>query len=472
MAVTYLQGTQVRDLSGGMVSNASDVLLPTNVAKLSVNLHYDVLGKATQRYGTTQLGATVESSKACTGLSHYVSTSGAASMLVAGFNASAYAYNGSTWASVRGSLDGTAIRMTVFGNLMFMVGGGGATQTYAGTGSFAAGSQVTGAPTGKYIDSFKDRVHILGNATNPDRLFRSSVIDSSGAITWDTSATGPWIDVNPEDGNHSTGLATTSDLILIFKQYSLFRWNGSALTFVGDIGTPSQESIVSAKGVVYFFSSSPLGIYATDGGMPVEISRPVHDWLQGMAASFYGSVCAGFDDDHAYFDIGNVTKDGRTFGNVQLVYTVSSKNWHVNCFADSFRKLARFVDSSGNITLVGGDTDGMVQTLFSGNTDNATPITYEHQSKQLEFDSRATTKQCSEIAAFVTNGAGTTVSVSSDSGPFVPQFEVTGPVTFAKGLNLRGHYFSAKVSGSNSSTPAVLEGYEFVRVYSLGHLTG
>lgn len=467
---TPLRGLQIRDLSGGMISNAADILLPQNVAKQSINFNYDTLGRVTQRNGTTQLGATVESGRTGTGLFSYIDSAGTTNRLIAGFNASAYAYNGSVWSLVRGSLDGTKIRMTAFADTVFMVGGGAATETWTGSGSFAAGGLASGAPSGKFIDSFKERVYIAGSPDNPDRLFRSSVISSAGLITWDTSSTGPWVDINPDDNNNITGLNKTADVLLIAKERALYRWNGSSLGFIANVGTPSQESMVNVKSIVFFFSSSPLGIFASDGGIPIEISQPVHDWLQGIDSEFYVNVSAVGDANHVYFNIGSVTKDGRTYANVQLVYTLSSRNWYVNTFADDFRVMATYISSSDAVTIVGADTDGMVQTIFSGTTDNGTPITYEYQTKELEFDSRSTTKHIEELVAFVKNGAGGVVAVSADGGPFKPAGQVTRQVTFMGDLNFQGHYFSLKFLGSNTKTPVIFEGFEVTKVTSLGHV--
>lgn len=469
MSAGQLPSLSLRDLSGGMVSFASDALLPANVSRQTINLNFDILGKASQRYGTTQLGSTVESGKTCTGLYQFINAAGTINSLLVGFNTSVYAYNGTTYTRVRSGLDGTPVRFTALLDNVFMVGGGGSTMTSAGNSAFSAGSLVTSAPSGNFIESFKQRIYIAGNTTNPDRLFFSTIASTAGSITWNTST--QYLDVNPQDGNNITALKKISNLLLIFKKYTMYRWNGSATDAenVVDIGTTSQESVVQAKGLVYFFSSSPLGIFMTDGSYPQEISRPVHDWLLNMSSSFYGSTVSLADDDHAYFHIGDVTKDGRSYSNVYLVFTISSKNWTVYSMADSFRRMGRYVTTSGNVTFVGGDTSGRVQTLFSGTTDNTTPIYWEYETKQFDFDSRATMKSMSSAALFLTNGAGCFLAVKGDAFPYQTVGEATGPINYFKGFDVQGNFMSLKAFGTNRNTPITLEGFEVVDVRSLGY---
>lgn len=467
---SILKPLQLTDLSGGMISFASGMLLPANTASQAINLHFDTIGEVTQRFGTTKLGDTVNAGQTPTGTAQYVSSDGATNRLFAGFGTSVFGYDGSTYTAVRTGLTGANVRMTEFANVMIMVGGGSDTALSTG-GAFTSGTGiVTSAPSGKFVESFKERVYIAGNATNPDRLFRSSIISSTGTVTWDTSSTGPWVDVNPDDGQNMTALSKTADVLTVYKDFSLYRYNGTALAYVGPVGTPSQESVVALKGINFFFSSNPLGIYATDGTMPVEIGRPVQDWLQAMDPAFYDNVSALADDNHVYVNIGSVTRSGRTYTNAQLVYTVSSKNWHVNLFADDFRAMCPYITAAGAVTFVGADTDGMVQTLFSGNTDNGTPITYEYVTKELEGDARSTTKSLTEAALFVKNGNGTYLSVAEGNGVFKPAGVATAQISTLKGLDFRGNYFRLKATGINAATPVVIQGMGINHWVSLGIL--
>lgn len=455
------------DLSGGMMSNVSDHLLPNNTAKLSVNLNYDVIGEATQRNGTTQLGNTLAG--ICKGLFQFINSDGTLNRLVSVFSNTVYYFNGTSWVTTENVATSEKVRFTSFLNLIFRVGGGDTTKTWNGNAGSGWGLvNVSGAPIGKFIETFKDRMYISGNSTYPDRLYFSSISSTSGTITWTTST--DFLDVNPEDGNNITGLKKISNLLLIFKERTMYRWNGSSTDaeVVVDIGTPSQESIASAKGMVFFFN--PQGIYVTNGGYPTELSRPVANFIKGMSASFYTEVAGFCDDDHYYCSIGNSTVNGITFSNVWLCYTISTQTWYAYSFADSFRFLRSYVDTIGTVNYVGGDTDGMVQYIFDGTTDNGTPINYEYQTKEWSFVSPNCVTQISKMGVMVENGVGSQWMYNSDKQGFKTLGEVKDRSTILKGLNIKGNQIAFKLAGSNRYTPIKFTGYEFIDYLSEGYV--
>ena len=469
MAITLFKSQPIRDLSGGVISNVADIKSPPNVSREAINFHFDKIGRATQRGGTTKLGATVESGQTCTGLFNFINAAGTTNRLIAGFNASAYAYNGSTWSSVRSSLDGTPIRMASFADKVIMVGGGAAPAASSG-GAFADDALITNMPTTTIVGSFKERVYCAGNSDNPDRLYRSTIISTAGTITWNTTT--QYIDINPEDDNNLTGFAVIADYMLLFKKYSMYRFNGNSVSSQNavQIGAPSQEAITTAKGIVFFFSTSPLGIFITVGGTPQEISQPVADWLEAIPASRYASIALSSDSNHVYVSIGDVTRNGRNYTNIHIVYTISSQVWAIDSYADEFYRLARYIDTSGNVTLVGGDTDGDVQTLNSGTTDNTSPIQYEYSFHELEYDSRGTLKTVSDVALYLQNGAGAFLTVSEDGKPHRNIAQAKDNITIKKGLDIRGNYFTFKVSGQNRTTPVILDGMEVITAHTHGFI--
>lgn len=469
MSFTRLPPLAVREFTGGMMSHISDALRPANAARLLLNVGLDLLGALTQRAGTTLLGAAVSGTDDCHGLHHFVNSAGTTNRVVAAFNSNLFAYDGSTWTNVGSTSTTDKVRFANFTNLVFAVGGGSVTKTWTGnTGlSFTQGSQVTSAPSGKFIATYKQRVYIAGDSSLPDRLYRSSIVSSAGAITWTTST--DYIDINPEDGNNITGFGKIANLLLIFKERAMYRWNGSATDaeIVVDVGCSSQESVAQAKGRLFFFN--PQGIWMTDGGYPQEISRPVYDWIKNMSASFYDDVSGYCDEDHYYCFIGNVTKGGRTFSNVKLVYTISSQTWVAYSYADSFRAFVKRTDTDGTVTYLGGDTDGSVQTLHSGTTDNGTPISYEYISGDFELDSGSTTKTLTEMSAYAINGTNTTLAVSGDDGVTFDTFgQLKDKVTVFTGKNVTGQAFQVKIEGINSQTAVSFEGFEFLKVLSMG----
>ena len=472
---------QSYNLSSGLVSFVADDLLPSSAATLSINLHYDVVGKATSRYGTYRVGAPVSGGDSCDGLGQYISSDKTKNSLVAAFGGTNYAFDGISWSSIGGGMTaGIPVRYTSFWDKLYRVGGGASTAVWNGSGSFSA---VSGAPSGKYITPYKQRLYIAGDSSYPNRLWFSTIADFNGSFSFDTtSSSEQYIDFTQGKANDViTGLGKISNLLIVFLDNAMYRWNGNSTDaeIVVDVGCSSQDSIVNAKGLLYFFN--PTGFYSTDGTYPQEISRPIYDWIQSINPANYSKIYGGQDADHVYWYVGDVTltspnrdfkmATGRTFKNVVLVYTISSRNWQVYSYANNLRYFATYVDSNNVVSLVSGDADGNVLKLNSDTTDHGGyPINYEWESKEEFFDSRATTKQINKMAWFMDNGAGAQVMVGADNGILRTIGAVTGRVTIFPSVDVKGHFFRFGLKGSNTSTPVSFSGFEVYDITIHGYI--
>lgn len=464
---TSLASVAIRDLSGGMVSNAYGVMLPDNVCSRSVNLIFDKMGGASTRLGTAVLGSAISPGNACQGLGQLFNSSGSLNFAVAAFNGTNFSWNGSLWAGIGGGMTGARVRYATFADLLFRVGGGSAPASWNGSGSFGS-SGLSGVPTSSanFIEVYQSRLYLSGDSSHPDRLYFSDVISSSGTISW--SATN-FVDVNPDDNGNITALKKAGTLLYVLKDNGTYRWNGSSTDpdKIFEVGTTSQESVQESQGVLFFFN--PQGIYATDGSMPVWLSKPVDDWIRGMSPSYYSQVSAVCDNDHYYCNIGSVTLKDRSFSNVWLVYTISTKGWAVYSFADNFRQLIQFKDSFGGYSIIGGDSSGNVQTIFSGTTDNGSAISFEY-NKEFEFGSRGTTKEAHELVVYMDNGTGTQAYVQPDDMAPVIAGEVKGKVSIFDSFSAKGNYLTLKLRGTVSGDPVNFMGYEWTGVNNLGYV--
>lgn len=475
---------QYNDLSGGMVTQVSDDLLPQNTATLSINLQYDVIGDVTQRSGTSLLGSQVSAGNGCDGLAQFISSDLTKNRLVAAFGGTNYAFDGASWSGIGGGMTpGIAVRYTSFWNNLYRVGGGQGTYSWNGSGSM---NGVTGSPTGKYIMPYKQRLYIAGDPTYPNRLWFSTIADFNGSFTFDTTnLSEQYIDFTSGRANDViTGLGKISNLLIIFLNNVIYRWNGSSTDpeVIIDVGCSSQDSVVNSKGLIYFFN--PSGFFTTDSGYPQEISRPIYDWIQGIDPANYGKIYGGQDADHVYWFVGDVTltkvkrdsslATGRTFKNVCIVYTISSKNWYVYSYANNLRFLYSYTGTDNAVSLVGGDTLGNVLKLNTGTTDYVStgnsPIFYEWESKEEFFGSRSETDQINQMAWFMDNGKGAQVSVSSEGKPFETIGQITDRVTMFPAVNTKGHFFQFRLAGANIGSPIVFTGFEIFDATNLGYV--
>src|SRR3990167_5116168 len=379
-----------RDFSGGNVQAvSSDIANPSSVP-FSINLLFsEILGEAVSRPGTGLVGA--PGSGDCIGLFQHLDTTGANSVLMAGFGTSIY--NAVSGASLTASLtSGAKQRFATFLNATLMLNGVEARAYTSAAGFVSSGGvlNVDGVPAGgQFPIEFKDRLY----CAVADRIYYTNT-PTSGSVSWSATGSGS-IQVEQEDGGGTIqSLSKVPGYLMLYKQRSLKRWNfdSSFPESLINIGTQSHKSVVQARGKNYFFYG-PNGFYETAGGYPKRISRPVQRIIDAIASSFYASVNGWSDNENIYWSIGDVTVDwGRgfteTYNNVVLRYTIDTQQWAPLQYAHEFRALHQYI--SGNDTLIiGGDTSGQILQLNTGNSDyGGVAIKYLLQSPEMDFKYR------------------------------------------------------------------------------------
>jgi hypothetical protein len=286
--------------------------------------------------------------------------------------------------------------------------------TWETTGNPINPQQATAA---SLVEIFGDRVFLAGGTLFPDRLYGSSLPSTAGNITWTTSVSvidktgtnGFYIDINPEDGQNITALERNGTNLLIFKERSMYTWNGSATQadVLVDIGAVSQEAVTTVHNITFFLGRSKknLGIYAYTGGYPKLISRRVKKWIDAISQADLTTIKSGADEDNVYFYVGNITFTGdsiygtRTFNNVWLVYTISQDSWKV--YTELHSKCFGHITSSGQELLVFGDNDGKLWELGQGQTDDSgdaqTAIQMEIITREESFGAPEYSKELLEV---------------------------------------------------------------------------
>jgi len=417
----------IRDFSSGQINEVSDLRTPFNAMRLIQNMDDDVIGALRVRKGVTAIGNQVTDGKACLGLYNFRdSGTGSNNRQICAFNDSGdsamltYYLSGASWAQITGTFTVDAVaRFETFTDYVFTVNSKfDAPKSWNGGSPTTWGTdQLSGAPSGQFIKKFKSKMYIAHTAANPDRVFFSSVISSSGNISWTST---DYLDVNPSDGMNITGIENNGTLLLIFKDRAMYRWNGSSTDadLVMDIGCSSNESIATRNGLTFFFN--PMGIYQTDGGRPVRISQAITRWIEAIDPSYYSKVSGVVDADKYYCSIGDVTVDGVAYSNVVLVRNLSNSTWQVRTYAEEMRRFAPYILSTGAEGIMCGNDDGDVQAFNSGLTDDGVKIPYRVMTKRMDFlGSFAHEKSFSEIHAFGKGltGANTIVHTEEDTKP-------------------------------------------------------
>lgn len=393
-------------------------------------------------------------------------------------NASLYYYDGSTWntSDLITLTNGFRNRFSTLGGYEFV--------TNAADGMFSSPDANTwgdGAPENcidagdakpSLIYRYKQRLLAAGDASLPDRIYFSSIIDPTASpfITWNTDpATGDWIDVNPDDGGNITGFSENSTFLLVFKDTGMYRMDTVSKTVDPDniynIGAVSQEAIVLCMGVTYYFSGT--GIYRTNGGYPEQISRSsVQDILEAMAPQQWENVRGGTDGLNVYFELGSITLNfqqtgQRTIDNIVLKFSPRDQSWSVHYYRDYFGFFAQYTDGNGSL-MRGASDAGTVQTINLGTKDaDVAAIPFYLESQDEEFGNRGHNKSiANNIVVYADNGLTSAFSAKQNGTNQKPIImSLNQRVNLGSDINLTGNYFNFVWAGSSLAQPPILEGY-------------
>ena len=459
----------IADFSSGMIDEfaVAKALMPRNAVLKAINCVFNrPRGAIAQRNGTTLLGSTVSSGNTALGLHDFRSTTGSAHRLFAAFNGSIFSYDGVGWGTAITGLSTSKTRFITFLDRCVAMNGS-QVRSWNGSSFLSTSDSVTDIdnwPITKFATLINGRVLAAGNSSNPDLAYLSSIVSTSDTISWTSG--NKTERVFPNDGSGGiTSVTGNGRVALIFKQRGLYRYDGDSLQRVGFIGTPSHESVVTDdNGITYFFGqgANGVGFYRTQGGQIEKISRPIQRWVDAIAGSFYDDVAAYTDGQIIEWSVGSITIDGLTYSNASFVYFISDGTWAVFNRADSFRVFSQYIDSNSNITVVGADTDGAVQTINSGSTDNTAPINSEVEFLPVLFSSRGRSKFVTELVTLSKDYQGLAISGVMDSR----EYQEIGSLVekdqrFQNLPYLRGHELFLKIVASNSGVPWVFEGFEF-----------
>jgi len=450
-----LANQQLRDVSEGLIQKVDMSILPVNSVCMAVNLVFDdILGRAVLRKDRTQLGAQITDNKNCLGLYQHITTAGV-KVPLAVFNAVGDAtavlskYTTNAWSNAKtGLTKDLKMRFETLLDTTVAVNGADAISSADGASWVTTGGNldVGNMPKGTMVREWQDKIFTAGVSGDLDRVYFSST-PTGGAVSW-TAGNG-YIDVEPEEGTGGiTGLNKVPGYLLIFKERSLKRWDGSSTypESLITIGAPSQEAIVQTKQSCYYFNKR--GIYETTGGYPRKISRRIQEIIDAIPASYYSSVSGWGDGERVYFSIGDITWRDLNLNNVVIMYSIDSQIWSVLTFPTEIKRWSNFVDANGDEIIMAGDNDGNVWQVF--NTEAATDIDWLIQYQVQEFGSRGRTKSIAKIVTFTEHVRNGKLSIRiNENGSFEPYGKnpaISREVQEIMG-NINGRYFEARIQG-------------------------
>lgn len=472
-----LKQIEYRDFSKGTVRTANPSITPKNSYALALNYDSDYeIGSLVSRLGNDILGVQMAAGKSTLGLYQHVETTGTALFGVYsdGTNNDIYfASNGTK--SLENDTKDLKTRFCTYLGATVRVNGVDDCKSYTASGGWITSGgafSVNEMPPGGIAIEWKDRVYVGRRSGFPGIIYYSSIADpSTKTVSWsDTTATtgSGQIEIEQEDnGGDLTAFAKVPGYLLIWKERTMKRWDGNS-TFPEDLvkqGVPSQECVCSGKEMAFFINKK--GVWATNGGYPVRISKPIQDFIDAIPGENWQSVSITSDDEHVLVSIGDVTIGKDDFSNIVLKFNIGTESWDIYSYYNDLKIFGTYIDSNGIQSIVAGDADGQILKLNTGYTDYAStpkPITWSFESNDKEFGSRGRIKQITKLYTYTENVSTGNVMIRKDSHDPINWKgigKIEEIVTESKDLSISGHFFNIKITGITDSGRTKLLGYEF-----------
>jgi hypothetical protein len=239
------------------------------------------------------------------------------------------------------------------------------------------------------------------------------------------------------DEDEITLFEAIGDILILGNSKTLATWDDYKLKNIDlGVGCVSPKGYVKNLGTLYFLDYK--GIFATNGGAPVFVSRKVQRYVDGATKAGLEASDAGYKGLSIFFTIGDVTlykPDGstwKTLPDVCLEYSVVDQNWYVHTNVPA-NHLMNFINSSGSerLLMAHTGTDCEVKEFLSGNDDDGDEIFFRADTNDIQLmDDFEKYAHPLRVATEFGRGTLSTTMVSLDGDEF---YELEG--TNKKGIS-------------------------------------
>lgn len=306
-------------------------------------------------------------------------------------------------------------------------------------------------PVAKYVVTFNNSVYMLNVSGNTSRMQWS---DDGTIETW-TATNIQDISTNIGIGDQITGGTVNNNALLIFKNYSVWRWDTYELLVLHPtVGCRSPRSIATLDEWTFWLSHK--GVYATNGGKPFRISNQIRDFIDGISDI---TGCVGWVEDNFYYlYIGT----SNSVTNCLLIYDYDNNVWSYKSLG-VVPKIGMTLTTSGNSrSMYFGDSLGQVYKFKTGNNDDGNPIPFKWLSPSLTSAAPYLRKDYQYLYIYLDQNTkpGIDVFYSVDYGDFEPlgkAYKVVSELSFPE--KTKGHNIRIVFASNHSKTHPKIYGY-------------
>jgi hypothetical protein len=478
--------TQYQELSivnpgKGLNTLISDNLIDDKEASSLENIMYVESGAPAKAYGFTEVGAGTLTNNP-RGLAYFSDTIGSNKYLYTVDGTALKYLSGSTWTAVSGvAFDSTAqINFTQARGAMYIMDG---TNAIAKVASGASGGTLTRnghAPKASFSIFYQGRHYAAGVSGQPNRLYISKTTDAS-EFTVTTGGTQPQpdnsndadsggpnvpgatafsadasnipatnaavIDINKFDGDRITALAKFQDVLIIFKERSIYQLSldSSGLPVISPVsknyGCVGHRSIDNVENDVFFLTRN--GIYVL-GNEPNyynvirtnELSSRIHPEIDSINPTNFANATALFNQYVYYLGIpsGGVTANNRVL-TYDRRFLAWSKLTHVTpeCFT-------LYTDSTNTDAIYFTSASSAKVFKMTTNYDsNGAAISAQWTSKSFDLGDFNSYKRWIDCTILFRQLVGSiTINIYSDNGTLAKTVTVSSSGSGGLGTNLLG----------------------------------
>jgi len=461
--------------SKGLNNLISDNLVDDKESTSLENIMFVESGAAAKSYGFTNVGTGLSNNPR--GLAYFSDTIASNKLLYTVDGTALKFLSGTTWTSVSGaSFSSSAqINFNQANGAMYVFDGTSAIAKIASGGTLTRNGH---APKAKFGIFYQGRHFVAGVDGQPNRLYISKTTDASeftvttggtqpqpdnsndadsggpnvpGATAFSSDATGNAnanvVDINKFDGDKITGLAKFQDVLIVFKERSIYQLtlNASTGATVSPVsksyGCVSHRSIDNVENDCFFLTRNGIFVLGNEPNYfnvirTNELSARIHPEIEVINPTNYTNATALFNQYVYYLGIPS---GGVTANNVTLTYDrrfqAFSKLTHIQpeCFTV-------YTDSTNTDTIYFTSASSANVYKFTTNYDsNGSAISAQWTSKAFDLGNFSLYKRWVTCDILFRQLVGTiTVTFYTDNGNILKTTTVSSSTTGGLATNILG----------------------------------
>lgn len=427
------------NLTEGLNLGVAQYLNRSGEAREALNCDFSIPGELARHLGYTTYGSGLAASSVL-GIYDFKKTDGTFKWLAGAGTRIYYDDNGTWTQALAGLTTGLDMSFATHLDVAIMTNG---TDTVKKSSDGITWSALGGSPpVAKYAITYNNSFYLL-NLTGATSRIRWS--DDGTTETW-TATNIQDITTNIGIGDQITGGAVNNNVLIVFKNYSTWKWNTYELVILSaNTGCRAPKSIVTIDEWTFWLSHK--GIMGTNGGRPFRVSKAVEPFIDAISDI---TTPVGWAEDnfyHLYIGTVDVTGIG-TVTNCVLIYDFDNNVWSYKSLGDAVKSAAILTNSTNVRSAYIGNSAGQVYKYKVGNNDNTAAIPFKWTGAPQMSGQSHQIKDYKYLYVFLDRTAkyGIDVFYSIDFGDFKPLGTATDAVSelifpsSASGHNIRIAY--------------------------------